>query len=180
MAPFMKLDHLLDSRSQAMSMRSWMIAGLVSGTLALTSCTLPPNPDAILASELAANGQSMGASAPAEVGFEQVDPAIELAIPDTWPAAIPKYTSGKLTAIQSDPAGTFFSVTWDVEGQPDVVVTDYGTQLEAAGFTAGEAFADQTSTLTEYTGNGFTVTVYASIPSEDAATQLNVSLVPTS
>ncbi len=139
---------------------------LFAGSLALTACTMP------------VDHTSAGAasSAPADGGAVVLESTAVPAIPTSWPKAVPVYEGGTLTAADGDQTGTYFSASWDVTTTPDAVAKEYGEVFSAAGFVADETFVDDSSALTVFTGNGFTVTVYASTPSDGQVTELTVTV----
>ncbi len=142
---------------------------VVVGSLSLTACVLPPDPNAAANSAAASDGAVVVDDAASEGA---------LAIPASWPSSVPVYEGGTLTTAEGDPAGNFFSATWDVEDTPDAVATEYGAVLTAAGLTAGTPYSDDTSALNEYTGSDLTVTVYASTSADGDGTELSVTVQP--
>ncbi len=149
---------------------------LFAGSLALTACTLPVDHTSAGALEAAPADGGAASSAPADGGAAVLESTAVPAIPTSWPKAVPVYEGGTLTAADGDPAGTYFSASWDVTTTPDAVAKEYGEVFSAAGFVAGETFVDDSNALTVFTGNGFTVTVYASVLSDGQVTELTVTV----
>ncbi len=83
----------------------------------------------------------------------------DVAIPDGWPSEVPTYDGGTLMTVMVGPDGSSADAMWATEATPEEAVAEYGSALEAAGYTAGEQQAAAGMSMVEYTGNGFTVTV---------------------
>ena len=83
-----------------------------------------------------------------------------VAVPDTWPAAVPLYDGGTLQmiSVQADGAAT---AMWLAEGTPADAAAAYGAALEEAGFAPDSESNMGGMIVNSYTGNGLTVSMQA-------------------
>ena len=81
-----------------------------------------------------------------------------VALPDTWPAEIPVYDGGPLSMVSIQEDGGV-SAMWLTDATPEDVATAYGSALEAAGYTQSQTSNMGGMIVSEYTGNGYTLSL---------------------
>ena len=84
----------------------------------------------------------------------------DVAIPDSWPSAVPLYEGGTVQMVSVQGTGSAI-VVWQAEGSPADVAAAYAGQLEAAGFTQDSTSNMGGMIIEQYSGNDYTVSLQA-------------------
>lgn len=146
--------------------RSRMSAAMLAALLAIatplvTSCGDVAQSVAEQAAEQAVGGNvdinDEGVTVTDDEGNE-VAMGTDVALPDNWPAEIPTLDGGTLSmvSVQSDGSA---SAMWMTDATPQEATDTYGAALESAGFTQSQTSNMGGMIVSEYTGNGYTVSV---------------------
>ncbi len=85
----------------------------------------------------------------------------DVPIPDNWPAEIPVLEGGKLVSVMVAGDGASVNAMWTTPASAEETMAAYGAALESAGFTADSTSNTSGMVNSEYTGNGYTVSMTA-------------------
>lgn len=99
----------------------------------------------------------------------QVQIGENLAVPDSWPSAVPTYEGGTLLSVTVDGDGSQANAMWKADVPATDAIAAYSAALVSAGFTAGDVNDMEGVSTADFTGNGYSVTLMA-IAVDDATT----------
>jgi len=91
----------------------------------------------------------------------QVQIGENLAVPDSWPAAVPTYDGGALLSVTVDGDGSRANAMWKTDAAAEDAIDAYTAALISAGFAPREVNEMEGVNTADFTGNGYSVTLLA-------------------
>ncbi|MCX6433149.1 MAG: hypothetical protein NTX29_10295, partial [Actinobacteria bacterium] len=138
-----------------------LAALLVLGTPLLAACGGVAQSVAEKAAEQAVGGNvditDDGVTVTDDQGNE-VAMGTDVSLPDTWPAEIPVFDGGTLSMVSVQDDGSA-SAMWLTDATPQEATDTYAAALDAAGYTQSQTSNMGGMIVSEYTGNGYTVSL---------------------
>jgi hypothetical protein len=92
----------------------------------------------------------------------QVQIGEDVAMPDNWPAEVPKVEGGKLASVMVAGDGASVNALWTTDGATADAATAYNDALKAAGYTHENTTSAEGLESSQWYGNGFRVNVIVS------------------
>jgi len=96
-------------------------------------------------------------------------------IPDSWPSAVPLYDGGQVAMVSVN-AEEGAMIMWRIELSATDAADAYAALLEDAGFTEDSTTNAGGMIISQYTGNGYTISLQAM--DLEGVTGLSVQAVP--
>jgi hypothetical protein len=89
----------------------------------------------------------------------QIQIGEDVAMPDNWPSAVPKFDGGKLASVMVAGDGASVNAMWTTDASADEAAKAYNDALLGAGFTQEQSMAAGGVGGGTYSGNGYKVNV---------------------
>lgn len=113
-------------------------------------------------------------------GNEELVIGENMEMPADWPAAIPAFTGGSLSTVGVSADGSA-DAQWVTTADPETVFADYEKALLAAGFApvTGTELEVEGMAGSDFSGNGYTVSVLVSASDSGVAGETSLFLTVT-
>lgn len=103
----------------------------------------------------------------------QVQIGEDVAVPDNWPAEVPKLEGAKLASVMVAGNGSSVNAMWTTDASAADAMKSYSDALTSAGYTNDNTTNAGGVESTSWTGNGYSINVVAQ--SSDGQTNVIVS-----